>query len=122
MYRVGAGGLSSNVARQLETWRRFRAKVRGYAPALEAEFGDLAEAYQLRYLARRAIRSADGGTALRLAFGAVRLAPAILVAEPARTLVTLAAAIARRVLPDRLFVSIERAAIGASTRRAAARG
>jgi glycosyltransferase involved in cell wall biosynthesis len=121
LYRIGNGGLSSNVERQLETWRRFRAKVRAYAPRLEAEHGDVAEAYQLRYLARRAVRSSDGGTALRLAFAAVRLSPSILVAEPARTLVTLAAAIARRLLPNRVFGFIERAAIGMSTRRVSAR-
>lgn len=120
LYRIASGGLSANLEKQLETWRRFRAKVKVYAPELEARAGDLAEAYQLRYLARRAVRSRDGGAALRLAFGAVRLAPSILLAEPSRTLVTLAAAIARRMLPDRMFGSIERAAIGVTARRAAA--
>ncbi len=118
LYRVASGGLSANTERQLETWRRFRRKVKSYAPDLEARAGDLAEAYQLRYLARRSVRSADGAAAMRLAFGAVRLAPFILIEEPARTLVTLAAAIARRLLPDRLFGRMERAAIGAAVRRA----
>jgi glycosyltransferase involved in cell wall biosynthesis len=121
LYRVGNGGLSSNVERQLETWRRFRAKVRAYAPRLEEEFGNRAEAYQLRYLARRAVRSSDGGTAMRLAFAAVKMSPSIIIAEPGRTLVTLAASVARRFLPDRMFGSIERAAINATARRAAAR-
>ena len=47
-YRVTLGGLSANTSAQLATWRRFRAKVASYAPGLEAEHGDLAEAYQLR--------------------------------------------------------------------------
>lgn len=71
----------------------------------------------MRYLARRSIRSGDGETALRLAFEAVRLAPSILLAEPSRTLLTLAAAIARRTLPDTLFNRVERAAIHAAARR-----
>ena len=120
-YRVASGGLSANIGRQLETWRRFRAKVKIYAPELEARVGDIAEAYQLRYLARRSVRSADGAAALRLAVGAIRLAPSIVIAEPARTLTTLAAAIARRLLPDGLFSQIERVAIGAATRRVSAR-
>ena len=116
LYRVSQGGLSANLEKQLATWRRFRAKVKTYAPALEARAGDLAEAYQLRYLARRAVRSEDASTALRLAFGAVRLAPSILVREPSRTIVTLCAAIARRLLPDSVFGAIERLAISAAAR------
>ena len=56
-YRITGAGLSANIEKQLATWRRFRAKVADYAPALERHSGDRAEAYQLRYLARRAVRS-----------------------------------------------------------------
>ena len=120
-YRVSDGGLSANLEKQFATWRRFREKVKVYAPDLDARAGDFAEACQLRYLARRAVRSEDGATALRLAFGAVRLAPSILVREPSRTLATLGAAIARRVLPNSLFGAIERLAISAIGARAGAR-
>ena len=119
--RVSHGGLSANVDKQLATWRRFRAKVRGYAPDLEARAGDLAEAYQLRYLARRAVRSADSAMALDLMMAALRLDASIVWREPSRTLVSLAAAIARRVLPDGLFGALERAAIGAVAKGAAPR-
>jgi glycosyltransferase involved in cell wall biosynthesis len=121
LYRVSSGGLSANVDRQLATWRRFRAKVRTYAPDLEARVGDLAEAYQLRYLARRAVRSADGSTALRLIAEALRLDASILWREPSRTGVTVLAALARRMLPGALFGAIERAAINASAQRASLR-
>lgn len=103
-YRVNTVGLSANTGKQLETWQRFRAKVKGYAPELEASFGDLAEAYQLRYLARRAVRgSGPERPALAMMTRAIRLSPRILLAEPARTMVTLAASIAQRVLPQALF-------------------
>ena len=98
-YRVNSTGLSANTARQLETWRRFRAKVRSYAPALEAAHGDLAEAFQLRYLARRAIKGGDGREALRLMRQALVLAPRMIVEEPVRTGVSVAAALARAMLP-----------------------
>ena len=107
-YRINSGGLSANVALQLATWRRFRAKVKGYAPDLEGRWGDLAEAYQLRYLARRAVRAGDGRLGLSLALEAVRLAPRILVEEPVRTLTTLAAASLRGVLSDEAFERIVR--------------
>lgn len=101
-YRVNTAGLSANTAKQLDTWRRFRAKVRSYAPGLEASHGDLAEAFQLRYLARRAIKSGDGPTALRLMREALTLSPRIVVDEPARTLVTCAAALLSAAVPAHL--------------------
>lgn len=98
-YRVGTQGLSANTGRQLETWRRFRAKVKRYAPSLEATHGDLAEAYQLRYLARRAVQSGDGAAALKLMHDAMSLGPALMAQEPMRTGITYAAAMARATVP-----------------------
>jgi len=115
-YRVNSTGLSANTGRQLETWRRFRAKVRSYAPDLEARHGNLAEAYQLRYLARRAVRGQSGAAALRMSLQAVALSPRILLEEPARTVTTVAAAALQAVLPARLFATIEALAIGRSAR------
>ena len=98
-YRVNSAGLSANTAKQLQSWRRFRAKVKSYAPALEAEHGALAEAFQLRYLARRAVKSGDGREALRAMHASLRCEPRILSAEPARTAITYAAALACAVVP-----------------------
>ena len=120
-YRVNAGGLSAHVGRQLETWRRFRAKVRGYAPALEAEYGDRAEAYQLRYLARRAIRSGDQDAALSLVLAAIRLSPRVLVEEPSRTLTTLAAAVVQRAIDPARFELVQQALAGLAIRLPALR-
>ena len=101
-YRVNSGGLSANTSRQLETWQRFRAKVKRYAPELEATCGADAEAYQLRYLARRAIKGGDGVEALRLMHSAIWIAPRILSDEPARTVTTYAAALACAAIPATL--------------------
>ncbi len=106
-YRVNSGGLSANVSAQLATWRRFRDKVETYAPEIVARHGRRAEAYQLRYLARRAVRSADRHQALSLVLKAVMLHPATLVEEPARTISTLCAALAKRWLPDGVFGRLE---------------
>jgi glycosyltransferase involved in cell wall biosynthesis len=105
-YRVNRHGLSANVEAQLETWRRFRKKVASYAPALEAKAGNLAEAYQLRYLARRAIRSSQFAQGLRLVVAALKLEPKILLAEPTRTLATLVAGVVGVALPQ---VAVDRA-------------
>ncbi len=115
-YRITGAGLSANIERQLATWRRFRAKVRAYAPSLEREHGDRAEAYQLRYLARRAVRSNDRGVALDLVRQALQLHPAMLREEPTRTLVTLLAAAGQRLLPTDAFARMAQSATTLATR------
>jgi len=110
-YRVNQHGLSANVEAQLTTWRRFRKKVAAYAPALEARAGDLAEAYQLRYLARRAIRSSQFGQGLKLVTAALKLEPRILWAEPSRTLATLAAGLVGVALPQAAVDRVSRVAM-----------
>ena len=110
-YRVNHDGLSANVGTQLATWRRFRAKVAMYAPGVEARTGNLAEAYQLRYLARRSIRSSQFTQALKLVLEALKLEPRIVTAEPTRTLTTLAAGLVGTALPGASFNRIVRYAM-----------
>lgn len=102
-YRITGAGLSANIEKQLATWRRFRAKVATYAPTLEKHSGNRAEAYQLRYLARRAVRSADRDAALSLMIHAVRLHPSLVSEEPVRTITTIIAAAVQRILPASSF-------------------
>ena len=111
LYRVNSGGLSANVDAQLATWRRFRDKVASYAPDLVARYGNRAEAYQLRYLARRAVRSRDRGQALSLVMASLRTFPRTVIEEPTRTLATLGAALAKRVLAAGIFDRLETAAL-----------
>ncbi|HRK18090.1 MAG TPA: glycosyltransferase family 2 protein [Hyphomicrobiaceae bacterium] len=119
-YRVNSQGLSANTDKQLDTWRRFRAKVGSYAPGLASRHGDRAEGYQLRYLARRAVRSGDGRKALGLMRQALGLAPQILREEPARTLVTLGAAAVTGALPRSVSARLVERGMSVSSRRNAA--
>lgn len=120
-YRVAANGLSASVDKQLATWRRFRAKVAAYAPTLDRRSGDLAEAYQLRYLARRLVRSAEPGRALRMMISALALQPRILLEEPMRTTVTFCAAMAGCLLPGAVLERSMRLALNLQARTASAR-
>ncbi|MFO1034109.1 MAG: glycosyltransferase family A protein [Hyphomicrobiales bacterium] len=91
-YRIQRGGLSANLGKQFETWCRMRDKVRDLSPAFAAKHGPSAEAYQLRYLARRAFMMGDGKTARLLARRALATSRSPLRQEPVKTLITLAAA------------------------------
>lgn len=117
LYRVNSGGLSANVAAQLATWRRFRDKVAVYAPDLVAIHGARAEAYQLRYLARRAVRSGGRKAALQLALQSLATFPRTALEEPSRTLATLVAALAKRILTAALFEQLERRALRVAAQR-----
>lgn len=110
-YRVNAAGLSANVDKQLASWRRFRDKLALYAPDLVQRAGARAEAYQHRVLARRAVSSGEAAVGLRMITTALRLHPAMLREEPARTLVTLGAAVVGLVMPRSVFELARRAAV-----------
>jgi len=112
-YRINSGGLSANTIRQFETWLRVRTKVRAIAPEFAAKWGRAAEAYQLRYLARRSVRMLDRGLAIKLAFKALRLYPQILLTEPVKTASTLAASICLRCLPEQAFSRLQSRLMGA---------
>lgn len=116
-YRVNSNGLSANVEQQLATWRRFRDKVAGYAPQVVAEHGGRAEAYQLRYLARRAIYSDQRGLALKLGWQSFTKCPRVLIEEPSRSVATLGAALAKLILPDGQFRRFERAVLSFAASR-----
>lgn len=117
-HRVNNSGLSANTEKQFETWQRFRDKLRSLAPELVARAGGRAEAYQLRYLARRAAISGDGFKSLGLLVKALRCHLRIVVEEPKRTLLTLGFATVATLLPAGAFERLKSALF--SQRRAAA--
>ncbi len=82
-------------------------KTRVYAPDFIARWERPARAFQLRYLARQAIRLHDGKMAIRLAHRALTTDLRILVREPGRTLVTLSAAYLLRLAPQSVYRVIE---------------
>lgn len=94
LYRINSQGLSADTTAQLESWQRFIDYAQGYAPRLINRYHSLARSYQLRYLARRAVKSGQAVQALELMRQALVGDYRILVQEPVRTLVTLGAAFA----------------------------
>ena len=92
LYRVNTGGLSANTDRQLASWERMVAKLRPLAPQFFARHEPAARAYQLRYLARRAISDLDGPAARRLMSEACDASLRPFIEEPSKTLTTFVAA------------------------------
>ncbi|MEL6753031.1 MAG: oligosaccharide flippase family protein [Pseudomonadota bacterium] len=68
--------------------------------AFAARWAKTAEAYQLRYLARRCVRMGDGAMAWSLMKDALKANADILWQEPAKSLTTLGAAAVLRFLPS----------------------
>lgn len=101
-YRINKGGLSANVVKQFATWSRVRDRVRQLDPVFAKRWAAYAEAYQLRYLARRCVRMGEGAMAWSLMKDALSLCPRIIVEEPAKTTTSLIAASVLRFLPTAL--------------------
>ncbi|MFQ6537324.1 MULTISPECIES: glycosyltransferase family 2 protein [Aphanothece] len=106
-YRVSSGGLSANIDKQFASWQRVIDKTAGYAPELIRAHGARARAYQLRYLSRRAIRERQPALGTRLVLRALRGYPRLLLEEPLRTLITLAAGFLGVLLPRPLYRGLE---------------
>lgn len=105
-YRIVSGGLSANIAAQYDSWNRVIEKTAGYAPEFIAQFGDEARAYQLRYLARRAVQMGEGAFALSLFKDSFSISSTPLVKEPIKTCSTFLAAAAIRYLPTNFVQSL----------------
>ncbi|WP_028771788.1 glycosyltransferase family 2 protein [Shewanella waksmanii] len=102
-YRLNPEGLSSDVNKQLASWEKMIDKARIFAPKLLQQHESKARAYQLRYLARQAVRSGQGTTAKEMINKAIAQSPALLMEETGRTVVTFSAAYLLYVLPKSVF-------------------
>jgi glycosyltransferase involved in cell wall biosynthesis len=112
LYRVNMGGLSANILNQYAAWERIIAKTLTYNPDFIAQWGDKARAYQLRYLARRAARQRSPRMATQLLHRALATDWHILLEEPHRTLLTLAAAYSLWLLPKSAYQAVEAIMMG----------
>ena len=119
LYRVNTNGLSAKVDKQYETWCRFRDKMARIAPDLVARSGKRSEAYQLRYLARRAAIGGDGWQALGLVARSLHLHPMMLVEETGRTLVTAGFSTVSALCPPRYFAALKRVVLERASGHAA---
>ena len=105
---------SSQILRQYESWLGVVERLRAYAPEFVEAHLPRARAYQLRYLARRAVQLGDGAMALHLLADAARSSPAALAAEPVKTLTTLGAGLVGAMLGRERFARIAGRAAGGS--------
>ncbi|MGI0116033.1 glycosyltransferase family 2 protein [Zooshikella sp. RANM57] len=99
LYRLNAEGLSAQLYKQLESWEKVAEKTRNYAPLFSSQWEKIARAYQLRYLARQAIRLKDGSAAVKLTHQALKNHILMIVHEPTRTITTIGAAYLLKCLP-----------------------
>ncbi len=119
LYRINAGGLSANIEKQYESWKRFIAKTKEYAPEFVAKHANRAMAYQLRYFARRATRMDDRATALSYFLTAFKAYPLMLVEEPKKTISTAASSVFIRLFGAGLYQRLENMLLTAMKERAA---
>jgi glycosyltransferase involved in cell wall biosynthesis len=109
-YRVNDGGLSSNLSKQYASWCLAMEKNQKGHAGFFKRYLPLARAYQLRYLARRAIRSGDTWQAIKLVHKALITQPKIAIEEPMRTIATYCCAL-MSMLPYSLYRIIENTAM-----------
>lgn len=88
-YRVNNSGLSADVVKQLDTWCSILEKFQIYAPEFAKNYGKLAKAFQLRYLARRLVFQKQLFSASRTILSAIKTDKRILWIEPRKTFETL---------------------------------
>ncbi len=108
LYRVNSGGLSANLLKQFNFLEKVLEKTRTYAPDLIAEWEGSARAYMLRYLARSAVRMKSSSMAINLIHRALISHWKIVLEQPRRTVMTLAAAYLLKLLPQSTYQQIER--------------
>ena len=106
-YRLNQEGLSSNTMKQLASWEMMIDKARQFAPKLLKKHEQDARAYQLRYLARQAIRNGQGRNAIKLINQALYVSPNIMMSETGRTFTTLTAAYLLWALPTSIYKVFE---------------
>jgi hypothetical protein len=107
LYRINSDGLSADLYKQLHSWEQVMDKAQAYAPTLINEWISLARAYQLRYLARQALRLQDGSTAVDFINRALSTNWRIAFKEPKRTVLTTIAAYLLKYLPANSYSKFE---------------
>ena len=120
LYRVHSAGHSANVINHMKSLERVVEKTRSYAPEIIRECENPARAYQLRYLARRAVSLRDGSMAAELLHKSLAAYWRILLEEPRRTLLTGVAVYLLWLLPQPLYSKLEALGLkltGASQKR-----
>ncbi|MBT9311111.1 glycosyltransferase family 2 protein [Leptothoe kymatousa] len=111
LYRVNPGGLSASVLMQYEYLEKIIDKYNSAYPEIFSDVVSLAKAYFQRYIARRAVSMRDGTLAVKMLHRALASDLRILVEEPIKTLVTMGAAYFLYLVPIKLYIQLEQAAM-----------
>ncbi|MEM6712218.1 MAG: glycosyltransferase family 2 protein [Pseudomonadota bacterium] len=98
-YRLHDAGLSAKVENMHQGWTAIDAYVAQHAPDLHRTHSGIANAYQMRYFARRLVAMGDAPRALSYMARSLRASVAPVYQEPRKTLSTIAAAIAMLIVP-----------------------
>lgn len=120
LYRVNSGGLSANLLKQFEAYKRVLAKIQTYAPEFITEWEKPAIAYNLQYLARTAVRLKDGKMTVNLLNQALSAYGRILLEQPRRVILTGIAGYLLWLLPPAFYQQIDQLArktLGANQKR-----
>lgn len=110
LYRIHAGGLSANALVQYQAIERVIEKSCAETPELN-RYKNLAKAYYLRYVARRAVTLRDGELAVEMMHRSLGHSLGVLWEEPQRTIVTLGAAYLLKFTPRSLYTRLEQTAL-----------
>ncbi|NMG18227.1 glycosyltransferase family 2 protein [Brasilonema bromeliae] len=112
LYRINSQGFSAQLVKKLHSWETMLEKARAYVPpASMAQLEKIAIAYQLRHLARRAVTLEDGSTAVEFAWRSLSTHWRIILEEPHRTIITLAAAYFLWLMPRQLYHQVQSVAL-----------
>ena len=89
-YRANQAGISSNLYRMEEDWKKFNQKIQTYAPEFVNQHYKKAKAFFLRYLARRTLRNQQSPQmGVDFMIRALRSDWTIIIREPRRTILTM---------------------------------
>lgn len=111
LYRISSSGLSASALKQYEAIERVIDKCCNSAPTVLGPYRNLARAYYMRYAARRAVTLRDGDLAVKMVNRSLLTDGRILLEEPRRTLMTIAAAYLLRFVPQSLYTQVEQWAL-----------
>ena len=114
-YRVNESGLSADVEKQLKSWQYIEQKNSVDYPEFFYQYQSRAEAYQKRYLARRAVHSGEGLKALKLINQSLVSCPDIFISDPLRSVGTYVCALLS-LLPRSIYKTAERLSMSAMGR------
>lgn len=106
-YRINPKSVSSNFDKKVKVWEQLFAKTCSLNPSLIGPCQSISKAYELKYLARRAVRLRDGRAAMRLSIQALQASGHVLIEEPASMVTIMGAAMTLWLMPQPLYTRLE---------------